>query len=240
MKQEKTFANGTNHGMSRRGFIKAVGTAAAGAGVSTLLPGIFWIDEATAAIPVSEGYLLVDTRKCQGCGSCMLACSLVNEGATDYARARIQVIQNSFAKWPMDVVIAQCRQCAEPACVDACAEGALSVDPSQGNVRRVDKAKCVGCGACAEACPFTPSRAAIMADETYNGEDKARKCDLCAGAPYHWDEAGGGPGGKQACVSICPVKAIKFTAELPEQKGDAGYDVNLRDWKWGMMGFPME
>lgn len=226
--------------MSRRNFIKAASTAAAGVGISTLLPGIIWIDEAIAAIPVCEGYLLVDTKKCQGCASCMLACSLVNEGVADYAQARIQVVQNSFQKWPMDINIGQCRQCADPACVTVCPEKALTADPSQGNVRRVDKDKCVGCGECAKACLFAPSRTVIVPDEQYKGEDKARKCDLCAGAHYHWDDAGGGPKGKQACVTVCPVKAIKFTSQMPNQTGDAGYNVKLRDWNWGKLGFPMD
>lgn len=168
----------------------------------------------------------------------MLACSLVNEGVADYAQSRIQVIQNPFQKWPLDVTIAQCRQCVEPACVAACPEGALTADPAQGHVRRIDEEKCVGCGECAQACPYTPSRANVVPDARYEGEDKARKCDLCASAHYHWDPAGGGPKGKQACVTICPVKAIRFTTRIPEQKGNEGYDVKLRDWKWGMMGYP--
>ena len=30
-------------------------------------------------IPASDGYFLVDVKKCQGFASCMLACSLVHE-----------------------------------------------------------------------------------------------------------------------------------------------------------------
>jgi len=29
--------------------------------------------------PLSEGYLIVDSKKCAGCIACMLACSLVHE-----------------------------------------------------------------------------------------------------------------------------------------------------------------
>ena len=36
--------------------------------------------------------------------------------------------------------------------------------------------------------------------------------------PYHWDEVGGGPDGKQACVEFCPVKAIQFTKEVPDSR----------------------
>ena len=224
--------------IARRNFIKRIGALVIGSLLNPLLPNIIWVNEAIAALPASEGYLLVDTKKCQGCGSCMLACSLVNEGMADYTKARIQIIQNPFEKWPMDVVIAQCRQCKKPACVSACPENAIIADDTSGYVRRVDPEKCVGCGECVAACPFIPSRCFIASDKKQ--EDKAFKCDLCTGAKYHWDESGGGPNGKQACVEVCPMKAIKFTKKIPEQKGDAGYNVNLRDWKWGILGYPMD
>ena len=238
MKDNEKLINGFNKELNRRNFIKIIGVATAGAGLGALLPNIIWIDDAVCAIPASEGYLLVDSKKCQGCASCMLACSLVNMGVADYTRSRIQVIQNPFENWPQDVFIAQCRQCVNPACVAACPEKALTADAANGYVRRVDREKCVGCGECVEACPFIPSRCSIAPEKAK--ENKSSKCDLCAGAPYHWDDAGGGPKGKQACVAVCPMKAIQFTEKIPEQKGDAGYNVNLRDWKWGVLGYPMD
>jgi protein NrfC len=168
----------------------------------------------------------------------MLACSLVHEGVESLSLSRIQVLQNSFVSFPDDLAIEQCRQCVDPACVKACPSGALGADARYGNVRMVDQEVCIGCGACYDACPYTPSRAFLAADEAYDGEAKSRKCDLCANAPYHWDEAGGGPGGKQACVAVCPVGAIAFTAEIPRQEGDGGYKVDLRDRNWGKLGYP--
>ncbi|MBT8370875.1 MAG: 4Fe-4S dicluster domain-containing protein [Deltaproteobacteria bacterium] len=235
----------TDKRVSRRYFLKVAGTAAIGVGVSgytgvkEVLPKIVKLADGRAGIPVSGGYLLVDVKKCQGCMSCMLACSLVNEGVENLSLSRIQVIQNSFEKWPHDVTIEQCRQCVDPGCVNACPEDALKVDARFGNVRRVvDIDKCIGCGACVEECPYTPSRPIMVPDENHGGDLKARKCELCANAPYHWDPKGGGPGGKQACVEVCPVRAIQFTAEVPEQEGDSGYKVNLRDSSWSALGYP--
>lgn len=226
--------------VSRRSFLQASKNVAAGAVVGSA--GILWLDDAVAAIPASEGYLLVDTKKCQGCATCMLACSLIHEGKESLYLARIQVLQNPFEKWPYDVSIEQCRQCVEPECAKACPEKALTVDAAHGNVRQVDEEKCIGCGTCVAACPFTPSRPVVAPDSDWDGKKKARKCDLCARAAYHWDEAGGGPRGKQACVEFCPVGAIRFTAEVPVQEGDAGYDVNLRlrDVGWKYAGFPID
>jgi protein NrfC len=192
----------------------------------------------SGGVPPADGYLLVDIEKCQGCLSCMLACSLIHEGVESLSLSRIQIMQNSFESFPDDLTIEQCRQCVDPVCVTVCPTGALAADPSYGNVRIVDKEACIGCGLCFDACPYTPSRAFLAADKAYDDEAKSRKCDLCANAPYHWDEAGGGPDGKQACVAVCPVSAIVFTKEIPEQDGDGGYRVNLRDENWGALGYP--
>ncbi|MBW1710317.1 MAG: 4Fe-4S dicluster domain-containing protein [Deltaproteobacteria bacterium] len=218
---------------SRRDFLKLTKNIAVGAGVAGILPSMIWLEDGVAAIPVSEGYLLVDTKKCQGCVSCMLACSLVHEGEENLSLARIQVIQNSFEEYPDDITLSQCRQCTEPACMEACPTGALHVDTKHGNIRTINEEECIGCQECVKACPFMPARA-IFDDK----KEKALKCDLCVDTPF-WSEPGG-PGGKQACVEVCPVGAIKFTDVVPEQKGDGGYVVNLRGRSWRRLGYPRD
>ena len=218
-------------GVSRREFITGVGGVGVGAVLGgALLKGILLPDE-VLAIPASEGYLLVDTKKCAGCQTCMLTCSLAHLGRESLALSRIQITQDPFGEFPNDLAVDQCRQCPYPSCVDACPTGAMHVDSATG-ARMVDEAKCIGCERCVNACPFTPSRV------QWNHEDKhAQKCDLCKDTPY-WNEEGGADG-KQACVAMCPMKAIKFTREIPTQT-DAGYEVNLRDAEWGWLGFPTD
>jgi len=213
-----------NGDVSRRDFLKITGSIVIAAGFGSCY-----------VITVSGGYILVDPKKCQGCVSCMLACSLVHEGVENLSLSRIQVIQNSLEKWPDDLTIAQCRQCVDPACVKACRAGALEANREYGNVRMVDRTRCIGCESCVKACPYTPSRPVWNAEEKYS-----QTCDLCANTPYHWDEAGGGPDGKQACVEVCPVGAIVFTKEVPIQEGDAGYKINLRGESWAKLGYPTD
>lgn len=219
--------------LSRRGFLRLSKDVLIGIGAGGALTHIVWPDKGLAAIPASEGYLLVDIKKCQGCISCMLACSLAHEGAVNLSLSRIQILQDSFKGWPDDLTIEQCRQCVEPACVEACPEGALFADPEHGNVRRVCKSKCIGCMSCVEACPFPPGRAIWNTQE-----DHAQKCDLCSDTPYFEEE--GGPRGKQACVEVCPVGAVKFVEEIPRQDGDEGYKVNLREPVWRFLGYPLD
>ena len=231
--------------LSRRDFVKYTGTIifVMGSGLyvhAGKSPGnLTIIDEKGEGILPSDGYLLVDTRKCQGCMSCMLACTLVHEGVENPSLSRLQIIQNPFESFPDDVTIEQCRQCVDPACVEACPENALKANTEYGNVRMIDKTKCTGCGECVEACPYTPSRPVLASDENFNDDQKGQKCDLCANTPYHWDKTGGGPNGKQACVEVCPVGAIKFTNEIPVQEGEKGYKINLRAKNWWQLGYPI-
>ena len=222
---------GKNTKITRRNFIKATGTI-------VIVAGTRWSLSAADEIPPSDGYLLVDIKKCQGCASCMLSCSLVHEGVESLSLSRIQIMQNSFESFPDDLTIEQCRQCVDPLCVKECPTGALKANAKYGHVRMVDKEECIGCGACYDACPYTPSRPVVVADKQYGGEIKSRKCDLCAHSPFHWDEAGGGPDGKQACVEVCPVGAIQFTREIPKQEGNDGYIVDLQGQNWERLGYP--
>jgi protein NrfC len=243
--QERKNKHG-NDKISRRSFLKYTGTIifvlGGGCYVRTNkgTGNLVKLAESQGGIPPSQGYLLVDIRKCQGCTSCMLACTLVHEGVENPSLSRIQIIQNPFNSFPDDVTIEQCRQCADPACVEVCPSGALSANAEFGNVRMIDKTQCIGCGDCIEACPYTPGRPVVVSDENFNDDLKGRKCDLCADTPYHWDDTGGGPGGKQACVEVCPVGAIKFTKEIPAQQGDNGYQVNLRTKNWRKLGYPID
>ncbi len=190
-------------------------------------------EKTTTKIPLSKGYLVVDPKKCAGCIACMLACSLVHEGKTTPSFSRIQIVQSAFLPFPEDIEISICRQCANPLCVKACPTGALHVDEANGNVRTVHESLCDGCRECIEACPFTPSRV-VWNHESYF----AMKCDLCTDTPY-WKEKGGHEG-KQACVEVCPMRAIKLVNQVPSQRGDEGYHVNLRNEHWGWLGYPTD
>ena len=215
--------------ITRRDFIKSGSASLIGLGLGAMFGD--WIDlgDGKIAMAASEGYLIVDTKKCAGCQTCMIACSLAHEGKANPSLSRIQIIQNCFESFPNDIQINQCRQCPSAPCHEACPVNALIIDEKNGNVRRIDEKKCIGCEKCIEACPYTPSRI------IWNFEAKhAQKCDLCAKTPF-WDEKGG-PDGKQMCMTICPMKAIKFTKEIPVQNGGKGYNVNLRGKGWENLG----
>lgn len=211
---------------TRRRFLANVGMF----GLAAALSMEFVLPDGTLVIPNAEGFLLVDMKKCQGCGTCMMACALAHTGVASYSLARIQIQQDSFADWPDDVFMAVCRQCENAPCVQVCPVGANRPDGARGNVRVIDPDTCIGCKACIARCPFEPAR--IQWDARRR---KSQKCDLCVHTPFLG--APGGPGGTQACVSVCPVEAIAFTPHMPAQTPDgAAYEVNLRGPAWEKLG----
>ncbi|MDR5672081.1 Fe-S-cluster-containing dehydrogenase component [Halalkaliarchaeum sp. AArc-CO] len=218
---------------SRRSFLKgaAVGVGAAAAGGSAGFLALRNEDtgDVAAAMPASEGYLLIDPEKCAGCQSCMLSCSVGHDGEASLSQSRIQIVESPFKGFPDDIDVNHCRQCTYPACAEACPTDALHADEETGNVRFVDEDKCIGCERCIEACPYDPSRVTWDVNS-----QTAKKCDLCADTP-HWNEEGG-PDGSQACVETCPVDAIKFTEQIPAQVGPGAYEINLRDEQWAELG----
>lgn len=226
MNKEKRDTIGFNGSINRRQFLAGAGAL----GATLLLPGkLLAIPN---IIPDSEGFLVVDLKKCQGCGTCMMACALAHSGKASYSLSRIQIQQDSFADWPDDVFMAICRQCQDAPCVAVCPVRPIRANKPnarEGYVRMIDQKLCIGCKMCLTRCPYIPSR--IQWDVELQ---KSQKCDLCVNTPY-LDEKGG-PGGTQTCVKVCPVNAISFTTKMPDQGIEESYDVNLRDSVWAKLG----
>ncbi len=231
----------TKKGVSRRDFLLGSGAVVAG----FVVPGVIGTELASAdtiqdvpvktmvEMPVAEAkaveplppaatsYLVVDSKKCSGCLTCMFTCSMVHDKAASLSASRIQITQNSLQAFPDDLFVYQCRQCLDPLCVDNCPTGALHIDAAKGNLRVIDQAKCIGCQTCMRMCPHPPHRVSWNA-----ASKKAVKCDQCTDAPYLNKPDSSKP--QQACVLVCPMGAISVVTKAPDQTDDRGYDVNLR------------
>jgi anaerobic dimethyl sulfoxide reductase subunit B (iron-sulfur subunit) len=96
-------------------------------------------------------------------------------------------------------VSVSCNHCAAPACQAICPVDAISKDDKTGIVD-IDQEICIGCGLCAEACPYN---APSVNRETM----KTGKCDFCK----ELLAAGEMP----ACVAACSMLAIEY-GELDE------------------------
>jgi protein NrfC len=218
----------SSYNVTRRQFLIHAGVAGftAAMGLQWLFPGHL------LAMVNAEGFLLVDLKKCQGCSTCMMTCAIAHTGEASYALSRIQIQQDSFKNWPADIHMAQCHQCKDAPCVEACPVEPVKANkpnPKFGNVRMIDQQLCIGCQSCISACPFTPVRV-----QWNHIISKSQKCDLCADTPYLGEK--GGPGGTQACVKACPVGAISFTRLMPGENTEESYYANLRTAVWQKLG----
>jgi len=141
-----------------------------------------------------SGVIDFDPERCTGCGTCELICSSRWVGMINPTLSCVTLYHNSLDDEPTCDV---CNQCQYPGCLYACPAKAILVDQATG-ARYIDEEKCIGCGSCYQACPFTPGRAMIKI-QVVNGKERYLKCDLCRGRSD-------GP----FCVQLCPTQALKL------------------------------
>lgn len=154
-----------NKDYTRRQFLKLSGKTLAGVTLSSTMLSTLGLTAAAAenatvwAMP--QGLLVVDPDKCTGCLRCEINCSLVNDGVVSSHLSRIKMTRNLtssrngnglYTKNTWVYFPDTCRQCEDPACGNACPVKAIYAD--ENGVKKVDETKCVGCGACAAACPW--------------------------------------------------------------------------------------
>lgn len=185
--------------VTRRQFLKISGVSLTGLVLSTPLLTLMGctqkqVDDGsvtTWAFP--QGLLVVNKDKCTGCQRCEINCTLVNDGCVSSYISRVKVTRNLFSGRNDTGLYSDnhfvyfpdtCRQCAEPACGAACPQGAIYAD--ENGIKKVDQEKCIGCGACVNACPWhMPTVNPVTS--------KSSKCVQCG-----------------ACVAGCPSGALSI------------------------------
>ena len=140
--------------------------------------------------------MAVDTRRCIGCGSCVLACKAENGVPPGEFRSRLATdTRGSYPNLAMEIRSERCNQCSDAPCVSNCPTGASWI--ADGGIVLVDGDLCTGCKACIVACPY---------EARYLGPDgHADKCTFC----FHRVAKGALP----ACVANCPAQALTFGEE---------------------------
>jgi Fe-S-cluster-containing hydrogenase component 2 len=130
---------------------------------------------------------------CAGCTSCEVVCTLTRDGLVSPSCNRIFVMRDNRS---MIHTVLSCQQCSDHPCYEACPKKDEAMKIDENNIVYIDEDMCIGCGLCAKACVFTPSRI-NMVNSADKSKRKAKKCDLCRTRPE-------GP----ACVEWCPVRCI--------------------------------
>ena len=138
--------------------------------------------------------MVIDLRKCVGCHACTVACKM--EHSTPEKCFNTWVEEWNVGEYPKvsgAKLPKLCNHCLNAPCIDVCPTDATY--HTIGGAVVIDEEKCIGCGACANACPY---------DARYINEErnKAGKCNFC----IQRAEAGLLP----ACVSTCISHARYF------------------------------
>lgn len=166
--------------------------------------------------------MIIDIDKCVGCMACTIACKAEWEVPVEFGRNWVKRL--GPVKTPEGLAYTfypgLCNHCDEPPCVEECPSykaektfkdiktgktktmkvGATWKDPFNGTVQ-IDKERCLGCGACADVCPY---QARYVNKELAPGKErgKADKCTYCMPRV----ESGLQP----ACVQTCLAGARIF------------------------------
>jgi molybdopterin-containing oxidoreductase family iron-sulfur binding subunit len=163
--------------------------------------------------------MVFDLKRCIGCNACVVACKMENQLPEDvfFTRTFVEEI-GSFPDVRRVYIPTLCNHCEDAPCEKACPSGATYT--REDGIVMVDQDKCIGCSACAVACPYD-NRSQLTKeklDGSYFGEggqaafEETRaerwlagtvtKCDFCSRRVDN--------GLQPACVASCPTDARIF------------------------------
>ncbi|MEI6231852.1 MAG: cyclic nucleotide-binding domain-containing protein [Planctomycetota bacterium] len=146
----------------------------------------------------AQSLLLLDLEKCTRCDECVRACSDAHDGVTRLVREGMR-----FDKF---LVPTSCRSCMDPLCMVGCPVGSIR---RKETLEIIIEDWCVGCGLCAEQCPYGninmhqfPGEGMVDDPERpgfqkANIQKKAVTCDLCTDLST------------PSCVYACPHEAAQ-------------------------------
>ena len=170
--------------------------------------------------------MVIDLRKCIGCGTCVVACGQSNKITSNHWRRIFDCGISTSPDRRRLFLPLNCMHCSQPACKEVCPTGATT--QRHDGIVYINSKKCIGCGYCITACPYYARvilyqneyglEARIMAGEpTISIPDYlgvASKCCFCSPRVdrgiAHGLIPGKDPEATPACVNNCPAKAMHF------------------------------
>ncbi len=167
--------------------------------------------------------MVIDLNTCVGCNACMAACAIENQ---------TPVWDNKWRTYVHDIEIGNtdelvrrrffprlCNHCDNPPCMSVCPTGATH--KLDNGIVIVDDSMCMGCRACAMACPYD-ARYDVTSDDIEKGTDffgellhrsdpSVDKCSFCSHRVAL--------GQKPACVETC-VGSARMFGDLNDPKDE--------------------
>lgn len=165
------------------------------------------VEGSALSFPRADGKrwgMIIDSSRCSGCQSCMVACKLQNDTVPGRFNTTVTAKETFFySRAGVRFEAGLCRHCADAPCVAACPTGAAFVHDS--GLVMTDWNRCDGNGACLQACPHDARFHDVRFDQ------RTDKCDLC----LHRIVEGLVP----ACVENCSTGARIF-GRLDKPEGE--------------------
>lgn len=166
--------------------------------------------------------MVIDLNTCVGCNACMAACAMENQ---------TPVWSNKWRTYVHDIETGKgeevrrrffprlCNHCDNPPCMSVCPTGATY--KMDNGIVMVDDNLCMGCAACAMACPYDARYGYTYSDVseaekffgalTHRSSPSVDKCSFC----FHRVLAGLKP----ACVETC-VGSARLFGDLNDPKDE--------------------
>jgi len=142
----------------------------------------------------AQNLLLIDLERCTRCDLCVKACADAHDGVTRLIRDGLR-----YDKY---LVATSCRSCRDPLCMVGCPVGSIR---RRESLEIIIEDWCIGCGLCAQSCPYGNINMHAFAVTTADPEhptrtratvkEKATTCDLNRNQQ------------EPACVYVCPHSA---------------------------------
>jgi phenylacetyl-CoA:acceptor oxidoreductase subunit 1 len=171
--------------------------------------------------------MVIDMRKCFGCGACVVACAQANKVTPNHWRRVFDCGVSGAPERRRLFLPLNCNHCSNPTCETVCPTTATYKRPD--GIVDIDYDKCIGCGYCIVACPYyarvilflneydLETRIMATGDSTAVAPDHqsvASKCCFCRPRIERGIANGLTPGKDQeatpACAVHCTAKAISF------------------------------
>lgn len=170
--------------------------------------------------------MVIDLKKCFGCGTCVVACAQANQITSNHWRRVFECGVGGSPRRQRLYLPLSCMHCGDPPCEAVCPTTATFKRPD--GIVDIDHEKCIGCGYCMVACPYH-ARVILFLNE-YDLETRvmvegsavslpdyigvATKCCFCRPRIDRGIEKGLTPGvdreATPACVNHCTAGALYF------------------------------
>lgn len=163
--------------------------------------------------------MVIDLSRCVGCNACTLACKVSNGTPPGMFFSHVETVEEGTYPNAVNVYTPTlCMHCSDAPCIENCPTGASYRD--ENGIVCVNRAECIGCQSCVNACPYGSRTYLEKESEGYYPEfgltsqeemlyerfaaNMVYKCDFCYSKGLTASE--GGP----ACVQTCPGRARIF------------------------------